>query len=167
MSDASDPVENDTEFQLQMCNGCGHTRRAHHPGAYHNADQRAIHHSCRPPCPCSEFLIDLPDGPRSNLAATLPDPDVAEPSHLRFAAAIAGVHFGPKHGEALLEQADLMAELSNAQRDRASHMLRRVRQYADDLSAAPQIGYDAREQWESDTERRIGGELVRILGGES
>ncbi|QSL99801.1 hypothetical protein SEA_ODAY_57 [Gordonia phage ODay] len=117
MSDASDSVENDTEFQLQACDGCGHTRRAHHPGAYHNADQRAIHHSCRPPCPCSDFVAK-PIAPLDQPAVALPEPDVAEPSHLRFAADILDSSLGqegPRSAE-LRRKADRMeAESADAE----------------------------------------------------
>ncbi|QKY78519.1 hypothetical protein SEA_ZITCH_74 [Gordonia Phage Zitch] len=54
MTDLSDPLIDDDVFQLEKCDRCGHTRRRHHPGARHNADQAGIHRSCAA-CSCGSF----------------------------------------------------------------------------------------------------------------
>lgn len=56
-----------TQFGNMLCE-CGHTRRPKHdPGAYWNADQRAVHFGCEPPCACTHFkardVFDLVDNP--------------------------------------------------------------------------------------------------------
>ncbi|QNJ58391.1 hypothetical protein J1763_gp70 [Gordonia phage YorkOnyx] len=52
---AKDAAATGGESPATPCVNCGHTRAAHDPGAEWNADQRAIHRSCKPPCPCSDY----------------------------------------------------------------------------------------------------------------
>ncbi|AXH44932.1 hypothetical protein SEA_RIBEYE_69 [Gordonia phage Ribeye] len=52
---AKDAAATGGESAATPCANCGHTRAAHDPGAYWNADQRAVHSSCKPPCPCSGY----------------------------------------------------------------------------------------------------------------
>ncbi|QNJ58041.1 hypothetical protein SEA_JKSYNGBOY_67 [Gordonia phage JKSyngboy] len=52
---AKDAAATGGESPATPCANCGHTRAAHDPGSYWNADQRAIHQSCKPPCPCSDY----------------------------------------------------------------------------------------------------------------
>ncbi|WMI33077.1 hypothetical protein SEA_SCHOTTB_66 [Gordonia Phage SchottB] len=52
---AKDAAATGGESPATPCLNCGHTRAAHDPGSYWNADQRAIHQSCKPPCPCSDY----------------------------------------------------------------------------------------------------------------
>ncbi|AYD83917.1 hypothetical protein SEA_GETALONG_57 [Gordonia phage Getalong] len=116
MSDASDPVENDTESRLSRC-VCGHTSRAHRPGVDHNANEAGITiTSCAPPCSCAKFkAANTSSHSTATRKADLPDVDVAEPSHLRFAAAIADVYLGDGLGKVLSDLADRMqAELADA-----------------------------------------------------
>ncbi|AYR02453.1 hypothetical protein SEA_AFFECA_71 [Gordonia phage Affeca] len=49
-----------TPSPASPCANCGHGRDKHDPGAYWNADQRAIHRSCEPPCPCTVYVPVAP-----------------------------------------------------------------------------------------------------------
>ncbi|AYR03047.1 hypothetical protein J1761_gp68 [Gordonia phage Kroos] len=53
---AKDAAATGGESPATPCANCGHTRAAHDPGAYWNADQRAIHSTCKPPCACSGYV---------------------------------------------------------------------------------------------------------------
>ncbi|AYR02962.1 hypothetical protein KNU20_gp69 [Gordonia phage Geodirt] len=60
VTQAIDTVQDAIATTARECQNCGHGRDKHDPGAYWNADQRAIHRSCEPPCPCTVYVPVAP-----------------------------------------------------------------------------------------------------------